>query len=330
MSLTSDDVKSGILAAKAEAARRRLAKAQREVLITGSAAKAFFSASAEAKEAAKVADTADPVVNYAAHGRERVTDLIARHAAAIGGVKAAVSSDPLYNGERHDDLWLLRFVLSHKGNIKEATVAARHCLAYRKEHGLDSPSLPVSGAPLLDVPEVIKVRSKLKDPSAILAYVPDPDRGPFLIITPALVHTHAMVSEVSYEEFACEQRLTAEWLYRQCDAVTRRTGYLTKYVRMVNLDHLALGQMNRNFTKRIGEVQKTMDDVYPQLLGALLVCNPPSFFSFCVRKTKRPLKGLDGTSHAPPPISFSTETGWAPALGRETRRRGTSATSLLR
>ena len=46
---TSGDVKSGILAAKAEAARRRLLKAQQEVKVMGSVAKAFAKAGAGAK-----------------------------------------------------------------------------------------------------------------------------------------------------------------------------------------------------------------------------------------------------------------------------------------
>ena len=65
------------------------------------------------------------------------------------------------------------------------------------------------------MPEVATVQSKYKEPSAILAYVPDPNRGAFLLITPALVDTHAMVNEVPLATFALEQRLTAEWLFRQ-------------------------------------------------------------------------------------------------------------------
>ena len=70
--------------------------------------------------------------------------------------------------------------------------------------------------------------------------------------------------------------LSTEWLYRTCDEITRRTGYLTKYIRLGDVQGVSLGSFNRKFVKRVSAITKDMEDCYPQLLGALLVCHASS------------------------------------------------------
>ena len=70
-------------------------------------------------------------------------------------------------------------------------------------------------------------------------------------------------------------RLAVEWLHRQCDEVTRRTGYLTKYVRLIDLHGMSLRGINRRFQRRDAENTKAIEDFYPQLLGAVFICHAP-------------------------------------------------------
>jgi hypothetical protein len=69
--------------------------------------------------------------------RPSVLDLIEKNRKTIDAVKQALEKDPLYTAEKHDDLWIFRFVLSHKKKVKEAVKAATSTLKYRKEHKLD-------------------------------------------------------------------------------------------------------------------------------------------------------------------------------------------------
>lgn len=71
--------------------------------------------------------------------RPAVNDLIAAHRSSIDALKDALAAadEPLYRPLKHDDLWLLRFVLSHKKSTKKALKAARHALEFRKQHRLD-------------------------------------------------------------------------------------------------------------------------------------------------------------------------------------------------
>ena len=56
---------------------------------------------------------------------------MAKHAAAVTAVTKLVAQDDLYDPARHDELWMLRFVLSHaKGGVPAAARAAReHAVA---------------------------------------------------------------------------------------------------------------------------------------------------------------------------------------------------------
>jgi hypothetical protein len=48
-----------------------------------------------------------------------------------------LASDPLYEPNKHDDLWIVRFLLSHKQKVKAVTKAAQYTLQFRAKHQLD-------------------------------------------------------------------------------------------------------------------------------------------------------------------------------------------------
>ena len=73
--------------------------------------------------------------------RLSVPACLAEHASNLSALRALVSVDPHYNPSLHDDLWLLRFLLSHlrKANgVAAAARAARTTLAWRADNGMDA------------------------------------------------------------------------------------------------------------------------------------------------------------------------------------------------
>ena len=64
-------------------------------------------------------------------------ELIEEHMRLIDDVKRALGTDPLYDVTKHDDLWIVRFLLSHKKTVKLSVKAAKHTLQFREEHKLD-------------------------------------------------------------------------------------------------------------------------------------------------------------------------------------------------
>jgi hypothetical protein len=69
-----------------------------------------------------VADPIPPVNQY--DDRPSVKELIEKHRQSIDQVQLGLKDDPLYDLSKHDDLWILRFVLSHKPKTSRKTIIA--------------------------------------------------------------------------------------------------------------------------------------------------------------------------------------------------------------
>lgn len=73
--------------------------------------------------------------------RPLISDLLKTHADKIEEVRNIIKEEILYNkddnAKRYDDIWILRFVLSHKKNIKSAAKAAIKTMQYREEWKLN-------------------------------------------------------------------------------------------------------------------------------------------------------------------------------------------------
>ena len=129
----------------------------------------------------------------------------------------------------------------------------------------------------MEVPAIAKIYSALRDTEALSYYVPDVNRGTVLVAVPALIDLHKAASTMTEAESSIAQQLSSEWLFRHCDEVTRRTGYLTKMIRLIDLKGIKLSGMNREFQRRDANNSKTIEDVYPQLLGAVYLCHAPGW-----------------------------------------------------
>ena len=232
-----------------------------------------------------------PVPRIEAHGRRRVADLMAMHESDLVALRACVCHEDHYDARRHDDLFLLRFLLTHlakgRGGIDAAAKAATATIAWRAAHGLDDPALICGGDAALEAGPVAKFYAALSARDAISYYVPDGDRGPVLVAVPGLLDFHHMVAAMSEEEQTVAHRLSNEWLWRQCDEVTRRTGFLTKYVRLIDLNGMSLRGISRNFQKRDAKNSKAIEDYYPQLLGAVFICHAPRWMQGVWRGLRR-------------------------------------------
>jgi hypothetical protein len=69
----------------------------------------------------------------------------------------------------------------------------------------------------------------------------------------------------------------SEWPFQHLDSITRRTGRVTKYVRIIDVVGLKIRQMNRDFQKLVVEWAKDTQDYYPQSLHAVYLVNAPKW-----------------------------------------------------
>lgn len=217
-----------------------------------------------------------------ADDRPAVCDLLEQHSNDIASVRTIVSVDnQLYNAAYHDDLWLLRFLLSNKTPSKAAT-AARNTMAYRSKHGLDTQEqLGWIEPPTLgeEMPNVFKPITDRTEEGTVFHTQPHDDRGVIVYVRMAGLDMTRMVQEVAKEDIRASIRVTNEFYFRVLDEVTRRTGRLTKLVRLVDMEGMTLKRMDRKFLKREGKVAKEIEDFYPQLLASVSVVNVPGWFA---------------------------------------------------
>jgi hypothetical protein len=129
--------------------------------------------------------------------RPSVKDLILENRKMIDEVKQDLQSDPLYVADKHDDLWILRFLLSHKKHTKVALKAARATLLFRKEHNLDEQDIRgESPGKNCKNKATAEYQTHLAD-DAVCFVVPDAKLGVIGFLHFAGIDQHALVKHVN-------------------------------------------------------------------------------------------------------------------------------------
>lgn len=222
-----------------------------------------------------IADPIDPVNAY--DSRPSVKDLIVKHRDAIDQVKTAVENNALFDESKHDDLWILRFVMSHKKKLKEAIKAARYTLSFRDERNLDATDIRFHPVGPQALSEEVKRYFLYCTDDAVSITLPDPKRGVVGFLSLAGIHQNEMVKNLDEGDWLPTFVYIAEWTHQWLDYVTRTTGRLTKSVRMADLADSKLSGINNECNKRDGAAMAVTEDVYPQLLQQLFVCHAPAW-----------------------------------------------------
>ncbi|KAL3910496.1 MAG: hypothetical protein SGILL_007667 [Bacillariaceae sp.] len=222
----------------------------------------------------KVADPIEPVTSH--DDRPAVKDLIEEHRDKIDKIQAAIAEDPLYDPTKHDDLWMLRFWLSHKKS-KDAIAAAKATLLFRKKYDLDKKDIRKKLPHTTDEPrckEYWEVRCK---GDGIICALPDKKRGVVMFLKFAQMDPGA-ANVLSDDVWDYAFVYTSEWSHQWLDYITRTTGRLTKSVRLIDMTDLSFTKhMDRASMNRDSKIMNEMEDVYPQLLETIFACYPPSF-----------------------------------------------------
>ena len=220
-----------------------------------------------------VADPIPPVNEY--DDRVSVKSLIDANRKILDESKNELASDPLYNAGKHDDLWILRFLLSHKKNKKAALKAAKATLVFRKEHKLDEEDIR-SFPPGPDCKsDAVKRYLKYVPGGGIMFTVPDAKLGVVGFLGISSIDQHELVKNIAKEDWLPSFCYISEWSFQWLDYITRTTGLLTKSVRFIEMKGFTMSKLSQEMLKRDGEAMGIMEDCYPQLLQGIFICNPP-------------------------------------------------------
>lgn len=218
---------------------------------------------------------ADPIPPVAPEDdRASVKDLIQKHGEKIAKIRAELEDDPLFEPTKHDDLWILRFLLSHKKS-KDAIKAAKHTLQFRKEHSLDDKDIREVSPNQVQEGKV-KEFTDCWDSDAVAYGRPDPKRGVVSFIKMRKLDQHVVLEKLTPEHWAPLYIYIAEWTFQWLDYLTRTTGRLTKNVRLIDMTGFTMSGYNHETTKRDGAAMADTEDCYPQMLESIYICNPPT------------------------------------------------------
>lgn len=212
--------------------------------------------------------------------RPCVKDILERNRQNIEKVRRELLDHPLYDPDKHDDLWIVRFVLSHKKSCKKAAKAAIGTLEFRQRYHLDEkgdirfhPPFPGDCCP----DPAIQRFSKYIGDDTMRFVVPDPRRGVIAYIQYGRIDHHRLSQNVSASDWLAGIIYSTEWSHQWLDYVTRTTGRLTKCIRMINLDGMAITDICYEGLRRDGEAMGQTEHAYPQLLHSIFPVNLPSW-----------------------------------------------------
>lgn len=174
---------------------------------------------------------------------------------------------------------MLRYILSQKETNKAAK-AAKSTLEFRNKFKVDE---------LGDIRHHFVVkrqhdkREKMGffvsvEENSILMSHPDPNRGVINYLKMAGFDQSKMVKVQDEDTSLMMYILDAEWFFQMNDEVTRRTGRLTKTLKLLDMKDVKFRQLDHAFLKRDAKITKKLQDFYPQSLGSMLVINAPGFF----------------------------------------------------
>ncbi len=227
--------------------------------------------------------------------RPVIKDLLKKHEKEITAVHENIKNDKAsqdilkkaINVGRYDNIWILRYVLSHKKNIKAASKAAIATIHFRETMKLNElgdirnklvhfHECPNDGSPRL--PQQEQYASFWETTDAVINTHPDKKRGLILYLNFGMLDQDKVAVGMDDEEMKELYIYYIEACYQILDEVTRRTGLLTKQCRIVDVGSVHVRKLNRVYMKRDGNCTKAFEDYYPQFLGSVFIANAPSLF----------------------------------------------------
>lgn len=218
--------------------------------------------------------------------RPNIPNLLQQYAAEIQEVKILLQENELYQANLtfYDDIWILRFLLSHNRNTISSANAALKTIQFREENKLNEIGDIRSKIPTLDhdlakdmFPSVLKLNKHMK-PWGYIHFLPDENRSLISYFALNNINMKALSDDLGYDGIKEVYIILNESSYQILDSISRSTGKLTKLLKVVDFENVRLRDFSMSYLKNDAKVTKALEDYYPQMLGMLVVVNSPSWF----------------------------------------------------
>lgn len=196
------------------------------------------------------------------------------HASALEELASLAERDAHFDPHRHDRLYLLRFLLSHRGNVTRAATAFSRTASWRSAMQLDR---------LGDAMLSGQVTQKhFPHHAEIAKHAPmhlarHPETGQTILYF-LDVDLRALMAHVSADQFIEYQTYLNEWCYVHCDLAQRFTGRLLRHVRVAELSKATVRtHVDYKFLRAFVKSTRQSEDYYPQLVQRVVLCNMGAF-----------------------------------------------------
>lgn len=226
-----------------------------------------------------------------------VKELVASNRAGIDRLREDNREfDAVDIGVPYDDLFVLRFLLSAKGDVK---VAGRKLTETLKWRAANLASLNLAGSGQIPHRATINVHFR----EGIVGWV-----GNDLVtcIRTGLGDMPAMIAALSEDELLLFLVSLNEANFRLVDERTREVGMLCKVVSAVDFYGFAMSRLSRKFGPIMGKSSHASNVYYPQLLRYTVFINLPTalrlmlsaFSAFLPKETSEKQRICSGRPHA--------------------------------
>jgi len=216
----------------------------------------------------------------ASDDRPLISALLTKHSFSVESVRKIIQEDSLYeaNSSRYDDLWILRFVLSHGLNSKAAGKAAVKTMKFREEKNLNTlgdirHKLDYCRDSTVEHFPTQKILHTFMTHDAVTHIQPDHNRGIVTIVKISEIDGKRIMAEVSEEDLFHCYMYQKEIMFQFLDDISRKTGRLTRQLKIIDLDGFKLKSGGIKPFKIDGAIHKLLEDYYPQQLGSVLIVN---------------------------------------------------------
>ncbi|CAJ1949931.1 unnamed protein product [Cylindrotheca closterium] len=214
--------------------------------------------------------------------RPLISDLLTEHRERIDEFQTQLSKDDLYDKDKHDDLWMLRFLLSHKKDLDKALSAAKETLQFRKKYNLDDKD--IRSVPPQDIKEPDGVTSRgfqcflnngvPRDAVRLVAPANEKSHAVVVYFSIKDIDTHKL-AEVKQEDWVAGMVYANEWQFQWNDYTSRTTGRLTKSIHIIDVSDINLSMRDSTTQEKYAKAGKELQNCYPQGVESYFVCNAP-------------------------------------------------------
>jgi hypothetical protein len=207
--------------------------------------------------------------------RADVDELLKQHAVPIAELQKKLAAVLSVDKDQYDEIFLLRYVLSHraggKADLEKAEDCIRQTIEWRKkEKAKIDESAKTGFGPNHD----IAIRFNTVGHAGNL-----PGGGePVYVVRTGYCDLPGLMNTLTHEQVVDWLHYTKEKVWRDCDTRTRKTRRLTKEISVIDMENFSLFGGDKRFYKCLGDASKLSAVYYPQLLGKTVMINTPSFF----------------------------------------------------